>query len=322
MVTGRHKIVTRYQSYHGATLGAISASGDNRRTYAEPLPGGFVHALDPYRYRCPFCSDRPACSLACADAMEATIAGEDPRTIAAVLVEPITGTSGLVVPPDGYLQRLREMCDRHGILLILDEVITGFCRTGRWFAGEHWGVVPDIMTVAKGITSGYVPLGATVVSDRIAGYFDDRYLGAGLTYSAHPLACAAGCAVLEVYLEERLDERAAEMGRRLIGRLEELAARHPSVGEVRGLGLLAGIELVTNQETREPLSPQRTEEVVSPVMAEVKKAVLSRRVHPLFRWNLIMIAPPLTISEKELDEALEAVEAGLEIADRQLTVQI
>jgi taurine--2-oxoglutarate transaminase len=320
--TGRHKIVTRYQSYHGSTLGALSATGENRRVYAEPGGAGFVHALDPYRYRCPFCRDRPACTLACADALEATVAGEGPETVAAVLVEPVTGLAGLVVPPDGYLQRLRYLCDRHGILLIFDEVIDGFCRTGRWFASQHWNVVPDIMTVAKGITSGYVPLGATIVSDRVAAHFDDHYLGGGLTYAAHPLACAAGCAVIEVYLEEELAERAERMGALLMGRLQRMAEVHPSVGEVRGIGLLAAIELVSNRQTREPLSPQRTEEPLSPAMAEVRKEILGRRAWPLFRWNLIVLSPPLTISEAELDEGLDAVEAGLETADRLVTAAV
>jgi taurine--2-oxoglutarate transaminase len=316
--TGRLKIVTRYQSYHGSTLGAISATGENRRLYAEPTAPGFVKALDPYRYRCPLCHDRSACSLACADAIEQVIVGEGPETVAAVMMEPITGLSGLVVPPDGYLARVREICDRYGVLLIFDEVITGFCRTGRWFASEHWGVQPDIMSVAKGITSGYVPLGATVVSDRVAAAFDDTYLGGGLTYAAHPLACAAGCATLEVYLEERLDERAARLGTLLQQRLQTLAAEHPSVGEVRSLGLLAGIELVRNQRTREPLSPQRTEAPLTPAMAAVKRVLNERYVSPLLRWNLVVLAPPLTISEEELEKGVQALDAALEVADAEV----
>ena len=317
--TGRLKIVTRYQSYHGSTLGAISATGENRRVFAEPAAPGFVKTLDPYRYRCPLCRDRDACTLACADAVEATVVGEGPETVAAVLVEPVTGLSGLVVPPDGYLPRLREICDRYGVLLICDEVITGFCRTGRWFASEHWGVVPDIMTVAKGITSGYVPLGAAITNGRVARHFQDHYLGAGLTYAAHPLACAAGCAVMEVYLEEGLAERAAEMGERLLARLRELAEKHPSVGEVRGLGMLAALELVRDRTTREPLSPQRTEDPVSPAMAAVRRALNDRHVSTLTRWNLVVFAPPLTIAEEELEAGLEAVDATLETADSQVT---
>jgi len=319
LATGRLKIVTRYQSYHGSTLGAITATGENRRVFSEPGAAGFVKTLDPYRYRCPLCRDRDACTLACADAVEATIVGEGPQTVAAVLVEPITGLSGLVVPPDKYVRRLRETCDRHGVLLIFDEVITGFCRTGRWFASEHWGVVPDIMTVAKGLTSGYVPLGAAITSSRVARHFDDHYLGAGLTYAAHPLACAAGCAVMEVYIEEGLAERAARLGERMLARLREMAERHPSVGEVRGLGMLAGIELVRDRTTREPLSPQRTEDPVTPAMAAVRHTLNERHVSTLTRWNLIVLAPPLTIAEEELDAGLEAVEAALATADTQVT---
>jgi taurine---2-oxoglutarate transaminase len=313
--TGRHKIVTRYQSYHGSTLGSISATGENRRTYAEPGGVGFVKALDPYRYRCPFCVDRDACTLACADAVEQTVVGEGPETVAAIMVEPVTGLSGFVPPPDGYLGRLRELCDRYGILLIFDEVITGFCRTGKWFGCQVWDVTPDLMTVAKGITAGYLPLGATIASDQVAAYFDDHYLGGGLTYAAHPLACAAGCATLEVYLEEDLAARAATMGAKLLEQLRKLAERHPCVGDVRGVGMLACLELVRDRHTREPLSPQRTEAPVSPAMTEARKAILARRVWPLFRWNLIGLTPPLTLTEAELDEGLAAVEAGLTAAD-------
>ena len=319
LATGRLKIVTRYQSYHGSTLGSISATGENRRVYSEPGAPGFVKALDPYRYRCPLCRERDACTLACADAVEAVIVGEGPQTVAAVLVEPITGLSGLVVPPDGYLVRLREICDRHGVLLIFDEVITGFCRTGRWFASEHWGVVPDIMTVAKGLTSGYVPLGAAITNGRVARHFDDHYLGAGLTYAAHPLACAAGCAVLEVYIDEGLAERAVRLGQRMLARLREMAEKHPAVGEVRGLGMLAGIELVRDRTTREPLSPQRTEDPVTPAMAAVRRTLNEHHVSALWRWNLLVLAPPLTIGEEELDAGLEAVESALETADAQVT---
>ena len=319
-ITGRHKIVSRYQSYHGSTLGSMSATGENRRFYSEPGAAGFVKALDPYRYRCPFCRDRGGCNLNCADALEAVVEGEGPENVAAVIVEPITGLSGMVPPPDGYLQRLRDLCTRHGIILIFDEVITGFCRTGRWWGGQHWDVVPDMMTVAKGITSGYVPLGAAIVSDRLASYFDDHYLGGGLTYAAHPLACAAGCATLEVYLEEQLDIEAERKGALVMKRLVEMAERHPSVGEVRGKGLMIGIELVRNRETREPLSPQRTEAPLSPAMAAVRTAISSHRVVPLYRWNIIALAPPLTISEAELEIAMEAIEAGLVAADQAAAV--
>jgi taurine---2-oxoglutarate transaminase len=318
-VTGRLKVVTRYQSYHGSTLGSISATGENRRTYAEPGGAGFVKTLDPYRYRCSFCGNLDQCTMACADAVEQTVVGEGPETVAAIMVEPVTGLSGFVPPPEGYLQRLRELCDQHGILLIFDEVITGFCRTGKWFGGQVWGVTPDVMTVAKGLTSGYLPLGATIVSDRLASYFDDHYLGAGLTYAAHPLACAAGCATLEVYLEEDLAARAASTGEKMLARLHELAMRHPCVGDVRGVGMLACLELVRDLKTREPLSPQRTEAPVTLEMAQVRKAILDSRVWPLFRWNLIGLTPPLTLSEAELEAGLVAIEAGLEAGDQALS---
>ena len=317
-VTGRLKVVTRYQSYHGSTLGAITATGENRRVYAEPGAAGFVKTLDPYRYRCPFCRANGACTLACADAVEQTVLGEGPETVAAIVVEPVTGLSGFVPPPDGYLRRLRELCDRHGILLVFDEVITGFCRTGRWFASQVWDVTPDLMTVAKGLTSGYVPLGATIVSDRVAAHFDDHYLGAGLTYAAHPLACAAGCAVLEVYVEEDLAARAAATGERIAAGLSELADRHPCVGDVRGVGMIACLELVRNRQTREPLSPQRTEAPLTAELGAVRGAILGRRVWPLFRWNLIGLTPPLTLTPEELDHGLDALDGGLEAADRAL----
>ena len=320
--TGRQKIVTRYQSYHGATAAAMAATGDNRRIFSEPhLPAGFVKTLDPYRYRCRFCAGESKCNLNCADAVDETVLGEGPETVAAILLEPITGYSGIVVPPDGYLERLRDLCDRHGILLIFDEVIDGFCRTGKWFASEHWGVEPDIMTVAKGITSGYVPLGAAIVSDRVADFFEDHYLGSGLTYAAHPLACAAGVATLEVYLEEELADRAARLGKKLMKRLEEMRDKHPSVGEVRGLGMLAAIELVKDKQTREPFTPQRNE-TRNAEMTEVVKAVWAKGSRPAFRWNLVIIAPPLTISEEELEEGLEAIEAGLEVADSHVAAAV
>jgi len=317
-VTERLKVVTRYQSYHGSTLGALNATGENRHAFGEPGAAGFVKALDPYRYRCPFCRDRDSCTLACADAMEQVVVGEGPETVAAIIAEPVTGLAGLVPPPDGYLGRLRRLCDRYGILLVLDEVITGFGRTGKWFAGEHWGVVPDMMTVAKGITSGYVPLGATIVSDRVGAYFDGHYLGGGLTYSGHPLACAAGCATLQVYVDEDLPARAARLELTLMARLRQMADRHPCVGEVRGIGLMACVELVADRTSREPLTPQRTEAPVTPAMAAARKAISDRRVWPLFRWNLIIITPPLTISEEELDEGLAAIDAGLTAADQAL----
>jgi taurine---2-oxoglutarate transaminase len=319
-VTGRSKIVSRYHSYHGSTLGAMSATGENRRAWTEPLTApGFVKTFDAYPYRCPFCAGD--CTLACADVVERTVAGEGPDSVAAIIVEPVTGFSGFVPAPDGYLRRLRQLCDRHGILLIFDEVVTGFCRTGEWFASQTYGVTPDIMTVAKGITSGYVPLGAAIVSDRVAAYFDDHYLGAGLTYAAHPLACAAGCATLEVYIEEDLAARARASGARLMTGLRELAERHPCVGEVRGVGLMAGVELVRDRATREPLSRQRHEGPLSPEMQAVRSAILAEHAMPAVRWNLLGLAPPLTIPDEDLDHGLAALDAGLSAGDRAIGTQ-
>ncbi|HEY0602637.1 MAG TPA: aminotransferase class III-fold pyridoxal phosphate-dependent enzyme, partial [Herpetosiphonaceae bacterium] len=255
IVTGRHKIIARYRSYHGATAGSITLTGDPRRWAAEPGIPGVVRVMDPYRYRCRWCGDRPACTLDCLNHLEDVIAFEGPHTIAAVIVEPVVGTNGIIIPPDGYMQGLRELCTRHGILLIADEVMSGFGRTGEWFAVDHWQVTPDIMTVAKGLTSAYVPLGATIVSDTIADYFEDRPLSAGLTYNAHPVGCAAAVACINVYKEDRLIENARAMGQVLKSELEQIRRRHPSVGEARAIGLFSIIELVKNPATREPMTP-------------------------------------------------------------------
>src|SRR6266545_2688148 len=238
MVSGRQKIMVRYRSYHGATAGAISLTGDPRRWANEPGIPGVVRFFDPYKYRSHLYregdSDETFTSR-CLDEIEEILQYEGPKTIAAIFIETVTGTNGLIVPPDGYLQGLREICDRHGILLILDEVMAGFGRTGKWFACEHWDVVPDIMTVAKGINSGYVPLGAMVISERIADWARDKYFAGGLTYSGHPLACAAGVASIEAFREEGIVENAAAMGEALSDALRRLQERHPSIGEVRGL---------------------------------------------------------------------------------------
>src|SRR5437870_7358487 len=245
LFTKRHKILTQWRSFHGQTQGAMTLGGDNRRWANEPGITGVVHFLNPDPYRSLFGDDAQK-ALA---HVEEVIWYEGPDHIAAIFLEPIVGTSGLIVPPDGFLQGLRQLCDRYGILLILDEVMTGFGRTGKWFASEHWGVVPDVMTFAKGVNSGYVPLGGLIVDEPIAKHFEDHVLWAGLTYAGHPLACAAGVATIEAYREEGLIERAARMGERLLGELHRVANRHASVGDVRGQGLFAGIELVKDRRT-------------------------------------------------------------------------
>src|SRR6059036_3342648 len=272
--TGRHKIVTRYRSYHGATAGAIAATGDPRRWFAEPGAPGFVRMLDPYTYRCPAGHPDPCPVCSGAPHLEEILTYEGPQTVAAVLLETVTGTNGVIPPPPGYLQSVRELCNRHGILLILDEIMAGFGRTGRWFACEHWDVVPDILTVAKGINPGYVPLGAMVVSSPIAEWVRDKFFAGGLTYSGHPLACAAGVASIEAFQEEEVVENAAAMGDVFAAGLGALAERHPSIGDVRGLGCFWGLELVRNRETREPLVPFNASGDAFAPMAAVMKAAL------------------------------------------------
>src|SRR5204863_1813437 len=253
--TGRHKIVARYRSYHGATAGAISATGDPRRWPAEPGIPGVVRMLDPYTYRCPAGHPDPCPVCSGAPHLEEILQYEGPQNVAAVILETIVGTNGIIVPPDGYLQSIREVCDRYGILLVLDEVMAGFGRSGRWFACEHWDVVPDIITTAKGINSGYVPLGAMTVREHVYEAVKDRFFAGGLTYSGHPLACAAAVASIEAFREEGIVENAAAMGEVFAAELPKLAERHPSVGDVRGLGCFWALELVRNRETKEPLVP-------------------------------------------------------------------
>ena len=302
--TGRHKIVARYRSYHGATAGAVSATGDPRRWYAEPGIPGIVRMLDPYTYRCPAGHPDPCPVCTGAPHLEEILQYEGPQNVAAVMMETIVGTNGVIVPPDGYLQSIREVCDRHGILLILDEVMAGFGRSGKWFGCEHWDVVPDIITVAKGINSGYVPLGAMVIREPLAEWVQDKYFAGGLTYSGHVLACAAAIASIEAFQEEGVVENSAAMGEALGAGLAQLQERHPSIGEIRGKGLFWGIELVRDRETREPLVPfNATGEDFAP-MAQVMKAAMERGLYLMTHWNVIMIVPPLTITREELDEGI------------------
>src|SRR3989440_4864313 len=253
--TGRHKVIARYRPYQGATAGAITLTGDPRRWPAEPGIPGVVRMLDPYTYRCPAGHPDPCPVCTGAPHLEEILQCEGPQNVAAVIMETIVGTNGVIVPPDGYLQGIRETCNRHGILLILDEVMAGFGRSGKWFACEHWDVVPDIMTVAKGINSGYVPLGAMVINRKLADWVQDKYFAGGLTYSGHVLACASAIASIEAFREEGIVENSATMGEALGDGLRGLQERHELIGEVRGKGLFWGIELVRDRETREPLVP-------------------------------------------------------------------
>jgi taurine---2-oxoglutarate transaminase len=312
--TGRQKIVSRYRAYHGATAGSISLTGDPRRWPAEPGIPGVVRAFDPYTYRCPAGHPDPCPVCSGGPHLEEILQYEGPENVAAVILETITGGNGVIVPPDGYLQSVREVCDRHGILLILDEVITGFGRTGKWFGCEHWEVVPDILTAAKGINSGYVPLGAMIISEKLADWVQDKYFAGGLTYSGHPLACAAGVASIEAFREEGIVENSAELGEVLDEKLREMAERHDVIGDVRGKGLLYGVELVKDRETREPLVPFNASGEAFAPMAKIFKAALERGLYLFIRFNVIIVAPPLTITREELDEGLSLLDEALTVS--------
>lgn len=315
LYTGRQKIISRYRSYHGGTYGSMSVGGDSRRWPWEPGIPGVVRVFDPYRYRCPFCSRAEACTLQCVAHIEEVIWYEGPDQVAAIMLEGVTGSNGVIVPPPQYWPEVRRLCDKYGILLISDEVMSGFGRTGKWFAVQHWDVAPDILTFAKGVTSGYVPLGGVTISEKIARFLDDRPFPSGLTYAGHPLACAAGIANMQVYREENLVERAAAMGQTLGALLQGLHDRHPSVGEVRGLGLFWAVELVKDRETREPLVPWNAP--TQGVLNDVRNAALDRGLYVYGRWNILIIAPPLTISEEELKLGVSILDDVLEIADRE-----
>jgi taurine---2-oxoglutarate transaminase len=311
-VTGRQKILARYRSYHGSTSGAITLTGDPRRWPNEPGLGGVVHVLDPYHG--PF---RPVDDAATALAyLEETIELEGPSTIAAFILEPVTGTNGILIPPDGYLQGVRELCDRYGILMIADEIMAGFGRTGEWFAVNHWDVVPDMMTIAKGLTSSYVPLGGVAMRPHVAEHFETNAYYGGLTYNSHPIALAAALATIEVYEQDGLLENARKMGE-LMGRHHaELAERHPSVGAVRNVGLFGLIELIRNRTTLEPMAPFNGS---SDEMKAFDRSLLDAGVYTMVRWWYAMTNPPLCIDEEQLAEGFEAIDQALSAADRSVS---
>jgi taurine--2-oxoglutarate transaminase len=317
--TGRHKILARYRSYHGATAGAMALTGDPRRLAWEPeLMPGVVHFLDPYRYRSTFHQRGTALSESefardYLDHLEEIIKFEGADTIAAVIVETVTGTNGVLVPPDGYLKGLRDICDRYGILLIADEVMSGFGRTGAWFAVDHWDVVPDLMTMAKGLTSGYAPLGAVAMRPEIAGFFAERVYQGGLTYNAHPISLAAAIANIGVLQEDRLVERAQETGAVLRRLMTDLGEQHPSVGEVRSIGLFGAIELVRDRQTKEPMAPYNGS---SPEMIALRNFILKHGVYLYTHWHTILVIPPLIITEDELAEGFAVLDKALAITDR------
>jgi len=314
--TGRFKLLARYRSYHGATYGAISLTGDPRRPPVEPGIPGVVHVFEPYCYRCSFGKSYPGCGLECAEHVREVMLYEDPKSIAAFFVEPVTGTNGVFVPPKEYLPRIREICDEFGVLLIADEVMTGWGRTGKWFGVDNWNVIPDMMTMAKGVTQGYVPLGAVVVNEKIADFFDENMLWCGLTYSGHPLACATGVATVKVYEEENLIENSAAMGKILKKRLHEMMEKHPSIGEVRSIGLFAAIELVKDRTTKEPLAPWNGPD--PGIIGQITNCLKEKGVYVYPRWNYLFLAPPISINEEELNFGLDAIDACLDLADQVL----
>jgi taurine--2-oxoglutarate transaminase len=309
-VTGRPKILARYRSYHGSTGNVVMATGDPRR-WANEHSGGVVHVLDPY-HGVERGTDAAGPAL---QQLEETIRLEGPETIAAFILEPITGTNGILIPPDGYLEGVREICTRYGIQMICDEVMTGFGRTGRWFAVDHWGVVPDLITMAKGLTSSYIPLGAVGMRPHIAAYFEDHVFWGGLTYNSHPIGCAAALATIQAYEEDDMVGNSQRLGAVLARQHQRLQERHPCVGAVRSIGLFGAIELVRDRLTLEPLAPFNG---TSPEMKAIGHALLDAGLYTFIRWNTIMTNPPLCITEAELDEGFEILDGALEIGDRAL----
>jgi taurine--2-oxoglutarate transaminase len=309
LATGRHKILARYRSYHGATAGAMTLTGDPRRWANEPGIPGVVHVLDPY-HGIERGWDSTEQSLAM---LEEVIQLEGPQTIAGFILETVTGTNGVLVPPDGYMQGVRDLCTRYGILMICDEVMSGFGRTGEWFAIDHWKVVPDIVTMAKGLTSAYVPLGAVGLRRPLADHFKSNVFYGGLTYNSHPLACAAALATIRVYEEDSLLDNARRMGAVMSGLMADLQQRHPSVGAGRSIGLFGLIELIRNRETKQPMAPFNG---TSAEMTALSGFFREHGLYTFVRWNTFFTNPPLCVTESELRDAFSIIDQGLELTDR------
>jgi taurine--2-oxoglutarate transaminase len=315
--TGRHKMLATYRSYHGGTGGSLVLTGDPRRWAAEPGMAGVVHFCGPYLYRSSFNATTPEeeCQRALAH-LEEILMYEGPQTVAGIILEPVVGTNGILVPPDGYLEGVRELCTQHGIVMICDEVMAGFGRTGRWFASDHWGVEPDLITCAKGINSGYVPLGALLISRRIADTFMERAYMGGLTYSGHPLACAAAVASVEAFKEEGIVENADSIGEHVLGPgLRELMDRHPSIGEVRGKGCFWGVEMVKNRETREMLAPFNASGKAMGAVGAFQKKCWELGLATMVHWNVLMVVPPLVITPDETRAGLELLDEAFQVTD-------
>jgi taurine--2-oxoglutarate transaminase len=317
MYTGRYKIITHYRSYHGATYGAMAASGDPRGfpADAEKMPH-VVHVENPYAYRCPWNSNSiEQCGELALAHLERVIQFENPDSIAAILFEGESGSSGCIKYPPMYLKKIRELCDKYGIMMIDDEVMSGFGRTGKMFGIDHHGVTPDFLCMAKGLTSGYLPLGGVIVTDKIAEFFNDHPMTIGLTYSAHPTLCAAAVENLKIIKEENLVERAAEMGKYIDAEVEKLKAKHPSIGDFRNTGLLGCIELVKNRKTKEPMTPWNAKPSEMEVTNKMAAKIRELGMFTFVRWNWIFIAPPLNVSKDEVDEGLKIISQAISIAD-------
>jgi len=316
MYTGKTKIISRYRSYHGSTSGSIAATGDPRRWAMEPggKGPGVIFAPETNCYKCPIKHTYPGCNIACADYIEHMIANES--DVAAIIVEPIVGTNGVLVPPDEYMPKLKAICEKHGVLMIADEVMTGWGRTGKWFCVDHWGVKPDILVTAKGITSAYVPLGLCATTKRIADYFEENYFSHGHTYEAHPMTLGPAVATIEEMQRLGLVERAAALAPYVGAKLEALKASHPSIGDVRGKGLFWGVELVKNRETKEPFNTMADKvEGKALVVDQVAAKMMTMGVSQQAWVSHFVIAPPLIVTEAELDLGIAALDEALVIAD-------
>lgn len=317
LYTGRHKILTRYQSYHGASYGAMSASGDPRRLAMDSQQApNFVHFDLPYAYRWEYGEENLLKESVAS--LERVIAYEGPANIAAILLEGESGSSGCLKYPVGYLKAVREICNKHGILLIADEVMSGFGRTGKWFGFENHGIVPDMIAMAKGLTCGYLPFGCLMVSDKIAAKYDDTVLSLGLTYSAHPVSCAAALETLKIYEDDNLIENCAAMGLYVEQQVEKMKAKHPSIGDFRNTGLLGCIELVKNRTTKEPMAPFNAKPDEMAVMNKVAAKIKELGMYTFVRWSYIFIAPPLCVMKEQVDEGLAIISEAIKIADASL----
>lgn len=317
LYTGRHKIICRYRAFHGASYGALSAGGDPRKLAADSQQApNFVHVEDPYCYRCPWSQKPDSCARECVSHIERVIEFEGPENIAAILMEGESGSSGCIKYPPDYWQKIKAIADKHGILVIADEVMSGFGRTGKWFGIDHSGIVPDIIATAKGLTAGYIPFGALLVSEKISASFDEKPMMIGLTYSAHAVACAAAIAVLNIYEDEDMIQNAAQMGKYIEQAVEKLKDKHPSIGDFRNTGLLGCIELVKNRESKEPMAPFNANASQMKVMNEVAAKIRELGMYTFVRWNYIFIAPPLCITKDQVDEGLAIISEAIGIADK------